>query len=109
MGVNKFLDNINPMVVESIKEQNRLSNTEMGMVINRIEYQAKKENSSNIITQIANTDGLLDYMTKSKNERFCERAISISDSLFNASAMEKACNEVMDTRDIQIKAGTMKP
>lgn len=91
MGQKTLFDKVSPMTVAMIVEDSGLPQSKIKDMVHDMDKEY------NHPTNIINNGGLINLLTKSPNERFCDRAIS--DIQFNAELMEQTCVKILNERE----------
>lgn len=91
MAEKTLFDKVSPMTVAMIVEDNGLPQSKIKDMVHDMDQEY------NHPTNIINNGGLINLLTKSPNERFCDRAIS--DIQINAELMEQTCVKILEARE----------
>lgn len=91
MTEKTLFDKVSPMTVYKITEDSGLPQSKIKDMAHDMDQEY------NHPTNIINNGGLINLLTKSPNERFCDRAIN--DIQFNAELMEQTCVKILEARE----------
>lgn len=84
------LRNVSVMTIGAVQDAHELTDKQMDTVLEKIQEEHDNDH-------IFNVSGILDYATKTPNERFCDRAIS--DFRLDSGKLERACVDLMNVKD----------